>query len=524
MKGKFVRVDTICIFDKKIHPIQVEIYIRRGIPNFQISGLASKYIRESKDRLRAAIESAGYRFPFGTITINLSPAEIPKNGSLFDLPLAIGILKADGQIPNDLLPPDSIYIGELGLDGDIKGIPNFQQYIGMNNLEHSTILLPLENRTHAIQFLKKDTILVDSLLNFQKKEYLYKNKIELQKTNSLPNEYSDIHIQQNNSKDIVEQLPNLYLYPGQVFGFEALKIALAGRHHILITGSPGSGKSMLGEITENLQLTPNDKEWMEILELETSSIHNLNDRKRPFRKPHHSITIASLIGGGSNLDYGEITKSHNGILFLDELGEIHTKIVQNLREPLEKKEITITRSNKSITLPANFQLIATSNLCPCGNYSSNNSLCLCKKEQIKSYLGKLSGPILERIDIIVEIFHPGSKKGERLFVDLNQTKKEIFEVQDLQQKRNRRFNLPDNFFNSMIKDGMFELLEWDKKDIVEWDSFALSQNLGFREREKILGLARTIADTEKSDKVFPRHLYSAQVLRDGSKSIINIAT
>jgi magnesium chelatase family protein len=514
MKGKSSKVKSICRYENTSQIVDVEIYIRRGIPGFQISGMPSRNIRDSRERIRACLEESGFIFPMSNITINLRPTEIPKKGSHFDLAIALGILKATNQIHIDWLDHNTIVLGELSLNGKINRVSNFSDLLLINFHEDMKLILPQENKNEAMYFLNRNTAFLEYLHEIKHISLpLRSEEISANKSKQLGN---------SNHTPPDSRLPILELYPGQELAWEALFIALSGRHHILFTGTPGSGKTMLGELASSIQSLPFPDEWKEILSLNASTLMDIKKPNRPFRAPHHSITGAGLIGGGSSLEIGEISNSHMGILFLDEISEMQNKILQNLREPLEKGKISLSRSHRFFSYPAGFQLIATSNLCPCGQYSNLTNQCICKKEQVRSYLGKLSGPLLDRIDIIVEI--SSEKKSEyRKKINLNEVREKIQKTIEYQKKRNHKLTQGKIVYNSDIQEGMYFLMNWTDLDILDWNRFTREHNLGIREREKILGIARTIADLENKTTVSRLNLLSALALRDGSKSINSIA-
>ncbi|MCC5813324.1 MAG: YifB family Mg chelatase-like AAA ATPase [Leptospira sp.] len=514
MKGKSSKVKSICRYENSTIIVDVEIYIRRGIPGFQISGMPSRNIRDSRDRIRACLEESGFIFPMSNITINLSPSEIPKKGSHFDLAIAIGILKATNQIQNHWLDQNLVALGELSLNGNINRINYLSDLLSEEFGKELKFILPIDNQNEAVYFLNNNVIFMEKLSEIRKV--------------TIPSQLKDISIQNSKNEESknnitnFETLPHLDLYPSQELAWEGLVIALSGRHHILFTGMPGSGKTMLGELASQIQSTPAPNEWKEILTRNSSLQLDINKPIRPYRAPHHSITGAGLIGGGSSIDIGEISNAHLGILFLDEISEMQNKILQNLREPLEKGKISLSRSNRFYAFPAQFQLIATSNLCPCGQYSSLSSQCICKKEQVRSYLGKLSGPLLDRIDIIIEISND-QKNSSRKIIDLNEAIEKIQRTINYQRKRNYKLSQGKIVYNSEIQEGMYYLMNWKERDIHSWNLFTREFNLGIREREKILGIARTIADLDNETTVSRLNLLSALALRDGSKSINSIA-
>lgn len=314
----------------------------------------------------------------------------------------------------------------------------------------------------------------------------------------------------------------IHLYSGQILGFESLVFGLMGNHHILFTGSPGSGKTMLAEISNQIQSLPNQEEWKEIYSIYQN--HEGIDPfqpHRPFRMPHHSITANGLLGGGINLQYGELSLAHRGILVLDEFGEIKSNLIQNLREPMEKGRISIHRNSQWAEFPALFLLIAITNLCPCGNFSSGELMCICRKEQIRSYLSKISGPILERLDIIVEIHKNQLTNINTKTFNLTEIKSKIQTVRQLQWERYKGTNIMNN--SEIPSNLIFHYLEWNETDCKNWDNNPDYNFYSFREKEKILKLARTIADSQFKSKVEQDDVSIALGFREGSKTIRNIS-
>ncbi|WCL47931.1 YifB family Mg chelatase-like AAA ATPase [Leptospira sp. GIMC2001] len=518
-KGKFSIVQTLSLSDMSPVLVNVEIYLRRGIPGYQVIGLPTTTMRESRDRVRAAIENSGFEFPLQNITINLSPTGIPKKGSHFDLSFAVGILLASNQISLEISEHPLLLLGELGLDGSIKPIQDASRLLACNlSDELSTIVLPTENLEQCRIFWKGKVKPIESLSQINLDDSALNSQLANPKFESVKSVKSN-PINQNMN---LESLGFIDLYAGQRFAFEALEIALAGNHHMLMIGSPGSGKSMLGEIASSLQSVPNLAEWKEIAAIQSQEFYGSgNQWMRPFRNPHHSITMSSLIGGGSTLERGEISLAHNGILFLDEIGEMKSSILQNLREPLEKGNITLNRNTKWSSLPCRFQLIAASNLCPCGEFSIAEGSCGCRKDQIRGYLSKLTGPLLDRIDIISEVYAPSKYPGNSIRIDLNEVRSRIQNVRCIQWKRYQNSNIRSNA--SMTYNEAIEQTRWDKHAIIAWENFASKEAMSIREREKILGLARTIADLKCNDLVTEADICLACSLRDGSKNIKKLA-
>lgn len=518
MKGKYALVHTFANIGNTIQPIRVEIYLRRGIPGFQVVGLAGRNIRESKDRIRAAIESSGFEYPFQNITINLSPSSKKKEGSQFDLTIAVGILLASQQL--DFSDYGNLFlIGELALNGDILPVSNIAKLLSNPLPLNSSLLIP-KNNFEEISIFETSLkfIALDKLSHLRDKNSLQegtKSKIFYTKNESQ----IEVGIEPK-YKPIKNK--TLHLYSGQKLAFEAMLYSLMGHHHLLITGIPGSGKTMMAELADQLQSKPSAEEWKEIYVL-NQQYQSLDPRMplRPFRMPHHSITANGLLGGGSKLQIGEISIAHRGILVLDEFGEIKSSILQNLREPMEKGSIELHRNSQWAEFPTRFLMIALSNLCPCGNFNSRITLCICKKDQIRNYLSKISGPILERFDIITEIHKTNTDYDNKI---RNETEISLLEVRDkIQNVREiqwERFKDKKIYNNSEIpSDEIFNYLEWNSKDEQEFSNRVKYFNFSFREKLKILRVARTIADSKSKGKVEDEDLTIAIGLREGSKTI-----
>ena len=501
----FVKIKSGGIWGIEGYEVNVEVDISPGLPSFNIVGLPDSAIKESKERVRSAIKNLGFSFPQRRITVNLSPSNLRKQGTLYDLPISIGILTLSGHV-DPSKASEFVFLGELSLNGDLNRVKGALPIVASLSLRgNKNYILPLPNAIEA-------SVVRES------KSYGFKNLSEVV---GFLNGDIEAKPVESNLEEILAKERNLDIDIGEVVGQflvkKALEISAAGAHNLSMIGSPGSGKSMLAKRIVTV-LPPMEFEDM----LEVSKIYSvaglLHDgliTERPFRAPHHTASEISIIGGGSVPAPGEISLAHKGVLFLDELPEFPRKTLEVLRQPLEDGYINISRAQGRVRFPAKFTLITAQNPCPCGNYGNPYKECTCTKAQIRSYMTKISQPIRDRIDMTVWV---EPVKNEDLVKNLKgegskEIRQRVLKAYEIQKERFRgsKTDFNGRMTNAQVERYCLSMMSKEAKDLLK--SAMEKLHLSGRGYFKVLKVARTIADLEESEKIEVSHISQALQFR-----------
>lgn len=494
----FTKVSGLGLFGLNAFPVEVEVDISRGQPCFEIDGLPDAVIKESRDRIRAAMRSCGINFPVASVMVNLAPADMKKSGSVHDTAILMAILRAMRMIEE--IPDGTAFIGELSLNGDVRRVNGVLPMVMLaREIGIKSVFVPEGNAREASVISGIDIYAVRNaeqlILHFRGEELM------------TPCEhYIPPEAAYNETLDFAD-------VKGQQFAKKALEIAAAGGHNALLIGAPGSGKSMLAKRMPSI-LPPLTFEEA----LETTKIHSISGlldpdtpiiTKRPFRSPHHTISSAGLVGGGSIPQPGEISLAHNGLLFLDEIAEFDRRTLEIMRQPLEDRKVTIARASGTVTYPCTIMLIGAMNPCPCGYYGHPTRKCICSMKKVTSYLSKISGPLLDRFDLHIDVAPVAygdlsAKTSEESSADI---RKRVMAARAIQEERFRGTSIT---CNALITPNRLQKMcpmddgaETMMKDV--FDKLGLSA----RAYDRILKVARTIADLNSCEVISRRHVAAA---------------
>ena len=499
-------VNTIAMEGVRVVPVEVEVDLSRGLPALNVVGLANEAVREAKDRVRSALKNSGFKIPSARITINLAPAHLPKVGSSYDLPMALGLLVAMDQIPPETLHR-RLFLGELALDGRLKPVSgSLPAAIHAKNIALKEIVVPVANGVEAAFMGGIGVIAPATLLA------LVRHLLGTEPLTPVP-----VTDWQRWVREEKKPLRNLSEVKGQEYARRALEVVAAGGHNLLMSGPPGSGKTLLAQCLPSI-LPPMTLEEA----LEVTTIHSVADRldprrpfvgARPFRAPHHTSSQVSLIGGGGYPRPGEVSLAHRGVLFLDEIPEFGRTVLEVLREPLESGDVHISRAAYSTRFPASFQLVAACNPCPCGHLGSTHRTCRCSPLRIEQYRSRLSGPLLDRIDLHIEV--PAVPQEVLVSIPSGESSEQVLERVILARERQSQRN-GMGVCNARLEGKFLE-----KSASLNGEGRALLLSAGkrlefsARSHGRILKVARTIADLDNATQVTAMHLAEAIQYRVG---------
>ena len=495
----FAKINSLGLFGLNAFNVDVEIEISRGIPAFDIVGLPDLVVKESRERIKASMRCCNIEFPVAKVMVNLAPAGTRKSGSVHDIAILVAVLKAAGYIKENL--DSCCFIGELSLNGTLRPIEGVLPMVLLaRETGFKSVFVPKDNAFEASVAEGIEIYAAESVSQILD-HFTMRTRIEKQ------------------PKFIPENKPENYTFDfsdvkGQKTAKAALEIAAAGGHNALLIGTPGSGKSMLAKRMPSILPEMTFEE-----SIETTKIHSVAGRlqnntglisKRPFRDPHHTISTVAMTGGGSYPQPGEISLAHNGILFLDELPEFNRSVLEVLRQPLEDRKITISRVKSNVEYPASFMLVASMNPCPCGYYNHPTKACVCSPGQVQKYLNRISGPLLDRIDLQIEVVpvpfekmsdaHPGEASSI--------IRERVISARQIQE--NRYADIPGVYCNAQMSSKLLSLYARpDDKGLALLKNAMNRLNLSARAYDRILKVARTIADLENSDLIQPSHLAEA---------------
>lgn len=482
------------------YEVDVEIDINSGIPGYDMVGLASTATKESKERVRSAIKNSGYMYPAKRIIVNLAPADTKKEGPVFDLAVAVGLLAATGQLENKTYK-DYVFIGELALDGNVRAINGIMPLlISAMQDGHKKFIIPAENATEAsfisgIEVYALSTLrdIIDLLSGVVYEPVAMSDYAQAAKNHPYNVDFADVK--------------------GQTVAKRALEIAVAGGHNAIMIGPPGAGKTMLAKCVPTIMPDMTFEEAIEVTKVH--SIAGILDSSvgivttRPFRTPHHTTTVPALVGGGLKARPGEVSLANHGVLFLDEMPEYTRHALETLRQPLEDRKVTVSRVLRTVEYPANFMMIASMNPCPCGNYGAKDQVCRCTPQQIHNYIGKLSGPLMDRIDLQIEVDNItyDELRGKQTAESSAVIKQRVNRVREIERERFKGLDIRTNAEMGPKEMAKYCAIDKDSERLLE----RAFQKLGLSARgtTRILKVARTIADIEGCENIKSTHIAEA---------------
>ena len=493
------RIDTCTLLGVDAVPIRVEVHLTNGLPSFCIVGLAQGAVREGRERVTAALANSGFELPLRRVTVNLAPADQRKSGSGFDLPIALGILRCSGQLPTPADLSDTLVLGELGLDGRVRGVPGVLPAAVLARASGiRRLVVPAPNAVEARMVTGVEVWGVTSLRALV--EALARNEAP-----SIQAACTDHAHRTGGGPDLAE-------VRGHAVARRALEISAAGGHNVLLVGSPGVGKTMLARCVPTLLPRLSPTEAVEVARVRSALVSDAprGALERPFRAPHHTVSYAGLVGGGRRLQPGEISLAHRGVLFLDELPEFDRRALESLRQPLEEGTITLSRAEGRVRLPARFILIGAMNPCPCGYRGDGTDRCRCDDRALERYRRRVSGPLIDRIDVRVEMDVPDHLPFESGCVSESSAQVRR-RVEDARQRQRDRYDHEQGVeCNAEARGPSF--IRSARPDPPGADllrSRHARTPMSARGVERVLRLARTIADLDGDDRVQEHHVAEA---------------